>query len=222
MPDMILSLEMLQCTCQKRPMPLWNLQSRCLDKWANEDMWLFQRVMSKCPYHGRHLMGWCGDTCLRRWHLKENQNEEMQPNIGWSEEGTQGLARAKARRRMRKVRVAGTERGQERERQNIDWRNTGAMSGGILEAILQTSELILSAQEATERLPWALTLSEMWLCEEWHKKQKWGAWIEAHCRLQDERWRWAGPVNQQWAVDMWSNAGYIWEIKRQNLLMDWR
>ena len=62
---------------------------------------------------------------------------------------------------MRKVRVAGTERGQERERQNIDWRNTGAMSAGILEAILQTSELILSAQEATERLPWALTLSEM-------------------------------------------------------------
>lgn len=116
MPDMILSLEMLQCTCQKRPMPLWNLQSRCLDKWANEDMWLFQRVMSKRPYHGRHSWwGWCGDTCLRRCHLKENQNEETQPNIGWSEEGTQGLARAKARRRMWKVRVADREGTREKE-----------------------------------------------------------------------------------------------------------
>ena len=62
---------------------------------------------------------------------------------------------------MRKVRVANTERGQERGRQNTGWRNTRAMFGGVLEAILQTSELILSAQEATERLPWALTLSEM-------------------------------------------------------------
>ena len=140
MPDMILSLEMLQCTCQKRPMPLWNLQSRCLDKWANEDMWLFQRVMSKRPYHGRHSWwGWCGDTCLRRCHLKENQNEETQPNIGWSEEGTQGLARAKARRRMWKVRVADTERGQGRRRQNTGWRNTGAMFGGVLKAPIRIS-----------------------------------------------------------------------------------
>ena len=68
----------------------------------------------------------------------QGQKKDEKSQGGWHREGTR-----------------------ERERQNIDWRNTGAMSGGILEAILQTSELILSAQEATERLPWALTLSEM-------------------------------------------------------------
>ena len=67
---------------------------------------------------------------------------------------------------MRKVRVADTERGREGGRQSTGWGNTGAMLGGVPEAILQTSELILSVQEAPERLPWALTLSEMSLCEE--------------------------------------------------------
>ena len=66
---------------------------------------------------------------------------------------------------MRKVRVADTERGQEGGRQSTGWGNTGAMLGRVPEAILQTSELILSVQEAPERLPWALTLSEMSLCE---------------------------------------------------------
>ena len=67
---------------------------------------------------------------------------------------------------MRKVRVADTERGQGGGRQSTGWGNTGAMLGGVPEAILQTSELTLSVQEAPERLPWALTLSEMSLCEE--------------------------------------------------------
>lgn len=54
---------------------------------------------------------------------------------------------------MRKVRVADTERDKGEGGRSTGWGNTGAMLGGVPEAILQTSELTLSVQEALSAYP---------------------------------------------------------------------